>query len=279
MTMAPVAVIGLGCIGGSLARVLAAHDGAPVRGWSASLEDRTLARDGGIDTSAASLEDAVRGASVIVLAVPLQAMADVAGAACRAADAEAVIVHCCGAQARATLGEDEATFARVFGAHPLAGSHDSGFRASRADLFDGCTVSIEARAPERVRVAMASLWQVAGAERLEYRAAAEHDALMAWVSHLPQLAATALAAALAAGRIDPQAAGPGARDSTRLAASAFDQWALLLHAAPSELDGALARLEQTIARIRAALSTGDSGALRAIWDSAREWRRDAEPGE
>lgn len=277
MSEPSVTVIGLGCIGGSLLRALAAHD-VPVRSWSTSSDDRALARNAALDVSADSLDDTVGEADIVVIAVPIQAMSEVTAAVTRAARDGSVIVHCCGAQSQATLGEDDATFSRVFGAHPLAGSHDSGFHASREDLFAGCTVSIESRAPTAVRETMSWLWRLAGAGRLEYRAAAEHDAAMAWVSHLPQLAATALAATLAAAHVDPRAAGPGARDSTRLAASGFEQWSGLLKAAPADVDGALASLELTIARMRAALAAGDSSELQAIWEPARTWRRNAEPG-
>ena len=60
--------------------------------------------------------------------------------------------------------------------------------------------------------------------------------MMAWVSHLPQLASTALAATFAAEHIDPESVGPGARDTTRLAASTFDQWSALVRAQPKVLD-------------------------------------------
>jgi prephenate dehydrogenase len=138
-------------------------------------------------------------------------------------------------------------------------------------------VSIESRASDDVRSWMTWLWDRVGASRLEYRAAAEHDAMMAWVSHLPQLTSTALAATFAAGRIAPESVGPGARDTTRLAASAFEQWSSLVQAQPAVLDAALARLEHNVASIREALAQGDERALRTIWDAAREWRRAAEP--
>jgi prephenate dehydrogenase len=115
-----------------------------------------------------------------------------------------------------------------------------------------------------------------GAARVEYRSAAEHDALMAWISHLPQLAATALAATMAGAHIDPRSSGPGARDTTRLAASAYEQWSTLVRAEPKVLARALRELESQIADVRHALGKRDDSALRDIWESARAWRRDAE---
>jgi prephenate dehydrogenase len=97
---------------------------------------------------------------------------------------------------------------------------------------------------------------------------------MAWVSHLPQLTATALAATLAAGGIDAQTIGTGARDTTRLAASDLGSWPTLLAGAPDELDAALGLLLDTISRLRASLGSGDGEALASIWNHARAWRRE-----
>jgi prephenate dehydrogenase len=273
-----VTVIGLGCIGGSVATALTAN-GAFVRGWSTSAADNSAAAAAGIDVPAVTLAESVAEAEMVIIAVPVQAIAEVASAAAASAPEDAVIVHCGGVQSRESLHLDEAAFLRVIGTHPLAGSHDSGFAAARADLFAGCTVSIESRASDDVRERCTWLWNRLGVVRLEYRSAAEHDAMMAWVSHLPQLASTALAATFAAEHIDPESVGPGARDVTRLAASAFEQWSSLVQAQPVLLDGALAKLEGTVASLRAALSRGDQRALREIWNSAREWRRGAEPRE
>ena len=274
MTQPGIAVVGLGCIGGSLARALAAGD-VHVRGWSTSRDDCEQARAASIEV-AATLQAAIGDADLAVLAVPAQAMAEVGRAVCAAAAPGASIVHCCGVQTQAALRMNDATYARVIGAHPIAGSHESGFAASRADLFAGCTVSVETRTPASVREQMSWLWTRMGAACVEYLPADAQDARMTWISQLPQLAATALAETLASHHIDPRSVGSGARDSTRLAASAFDQWTSLVQAQPEALGAALEQLERTVASIRKALAAGDLRALEAIWESARAWRRGAE---
>lgn len=277
MSPPSVTVVGLGCIGGSFARAITSNGGGFVNGWTTSPEDRELAGPIVHHVSDGSLEDAMSDAKLIIIAVPVQAIAEVAAVAARAAPAEAVIIHCGGVQSRESLKLDEATYARVIGAHPLAGSHESGFGAARADLFRGCTVSVESRASEDVRGRMKWLWNLVGAHRIDYRSAEEHDAMMVWVSQLPQLASTALAATFAAEHIDPESVGPGARDTTRLAASAFEQWSSLVRAEPALLDAALAKLQGTVGTIREALTRGDARALETVWNSAREWRRATEP--
>jgi prephenate dehydrogenase len=275
MSLPNVGVVGLGCIGGSLLKALPG-DVARVRGWSASTEDCAMARALGQDVPD-TMENALAEAEVIVIAVPVQAIAEVAAGAIRVAPATATILHCGGVQSRGSLHLDDSTHARVIGAHPLAGSHESGFGAARADLFEGCTVSIESRQSAEQERWAKWLWSGVGAERIDSRSAEEHDVLMAWISHLPQLASTALAATFAAEHIDPKSVGPGARDTTRLAASEFEQWVALLQAQPVVLDSALARLATTIANIRHSLTQRDEHALRQLWDTAREWRRAAEP--
>ena len=275
MTRPHVAVIGLGCIGGSLARSLTSS-GAMVRGWSSSAHDRSLARRAGVDAPERPIDEILPGAELVVIAVPVQAIAEVAAMAIPFCAAGATIVHCGGVQSRDALHLDARLFARVIGAHPLAGSHESGFAAARADLFDGCTVSIESRRTDGQRECLEWLWRRVGAAQLDYRSAAEHDAMMVWISHLPQLAATALAATFAAEHIDPASVGPGARDTTRLAASAFEQWSALVRSQPVLLDTALAGLQRTLGELRAALTSEEQSALRQIWSAARDWRRDAD---
>ena len=113
-------------------------------------------------------------------------------------------------------------------------------------------------------------------ERIDSRAPDEHDRLMSWVSHLPQLAATALACTLADASVAPGAAGPGARDTTRLAESPFAAWRGLLGAAPEDSVAALVRLEDRIRDIREALQAGTPDALSDSWQRAATWRRAAE---
>jgi prephenate dehydrogenase len=277
-TAGPVAIVGLGCIGGSLARALTVQ-GMPVRAWSESAADRDLAAAAGIPVSA-DLRAALQGATIVMVAVPLLKIASIAADAMVLAP-QAVVLHT-GSLQRAKALELKVTPSlnlRVIGTHPLAGSHLSGFAASRDDLFKGCAVSIETRASERVRAAAESLWRAAGAARFDYRSADEHDQLMAWVSHLPQLVATALAGSLDAAGIDPSAAGPGARDTARLAESPLAMWAPLLGVAPADLDLALAGYIARFGELRDAMREHNTKRLDELWEAAVAWRRRAGGGE
>lgn len=275
----PVAIVGLGCIGGSLARALVAQ-GVEVRGWSTSTSDRELAATAGIVVAdgASPLAALCDGATSVVLAVPFGRIAEVGRAVVDVCQPATRIFHVGGLQQRAPLGMDDAAWPRVIGTHPLAGWHEHGFGASRANMFVGATVCVEDRLEPRGRRAAEWLWRTAGAHRIDYRTASEHDRLMAWVSHLPQLTATALAHTLAEADIVPAATGSGVRDTTRLAATPLGAWPMLLRGAPEDLHDALSRLEATIAELRRALETGDDQRLAAMWERAVNWRREATGG-
>jgi prephenate dehydrogenase len=272
MAPRPVAVIGLGCIGGSLARALVAQE-VEVRGWSASPSDREQASAARVEVSSGATA-ACDGAGIVVLAVPIHTVAEVAASVSGALARNARLLHVSGLQSRGALGVDEQLYSRLLGSHPLAGSHDTGFAASRPELFVDAVISAEERADPRDRSSIEWLWHTVGARRVDYRSAEAHDRLMAWVSQLPQLTATALAATLASGGIDARTIGTGARDTTRLAASDLGSWPTLLAGAPHDLDAALELLGSTISDLRAALEAGDGDALAAIWNSARAWRRE-----
>ena len=146
-------------------------------------------------------------------------------------------------------------------------------------MFQGCRVSIELRPEVGASPAAEAIWRTAGAQHFDFRDALMHDALMVWTSHLPQLTATALASTFVARRAAPRLAGPGARDTTRLAASSYQLWAPLLAGAPSgELDVALAALGERIGELRRLIAARDFEGLSAFWEPARLWRRDAEDG-
>jgi prephenate dehydrogenase len=276
MPSRPVAIIGLGCIGGSLARALIAQE-VEVRGWSASASDREQAAAARVQigrSDEGGIADACDSAGIVVLAVPIHIVAQLADRVSGALARNAKLLHVCGLQSREALAVDPDTHERLIGTHPLAGSHDTGFGASRPELFVDAVISAEERASARERSCIEWLWHTVGARRVDYRTAEAHDRLMAWVSQLPQLTATALAATLAAGGIEARTIGTGARDTTRLAASELGSWPTLLSGTPRELDAALELLGNTIAGLRTALRDGDSEALASIWNSARAWRRE-----
>lgn len=282
---APVAIVGLGVIGGSVVKALI-RERATVRAYAPRGPDSEKARQADVDV-APDLQSCLAGARVALIAVPLTTHAAVASEVVAVAPAETILLHAGSLQApmaiRAAAGHDVPGTAeameRVVGTHPLAGSHRSGFGGASADLFSGCVVFVEARADADTRAAAEELWRNAGAARIEYRSADEHDRLMTWVSHLPQLASTALADAIATGGAPSSALGPGGRDATRLAASPFAMWRGILAGARPEAVRAVAALERSAAALRDALERSDMAAVERMWREAAAWRQAADsPG-
>lgn len=278
---ADVAVIGLGVIGGSAALRLRER-GTEHRAFTTSTTDAALADRAGIIVSK-TLDDAVRDVGLVLIAVPLDRICTVADQVVGVVPDGATILHAGSLQRIEALRLQPATAARVLGSHPLAGSHRTGFAAASPDLFRSATVYVEERASARQREDAELFWSLSGARRVEYLAASVHDDAMAWVSHLPQLASTALSAALARAPREPDESGPiplgpGGRDATRLAMSAFDMWRPILERAPTATTSALEALEASVGRLRAAVESRDWTVVEELWSSAAAWRSSAEPG-
>lgn len=273
-----VAVLGLGVIGGSLARVLAERaPGTTVIGWSPSIGEREQALEEGVVHAAPTAwEDAVEEANVVVLAMPIEAclrvlpeMSGLTGPDTTLTDVASLKAPLM--RAARTSGITD----RWVGAHPMAGSEGSGFRHARATLFDGARVWITTDGAgdphvERVR----ALWRAAGAEPRDIDAE-EHDRSMVLVSHLPQLVANALAAELARRGVETDTMGPGGRDMTRLAASHPGMWLDLFLHAPEGLPAALRGVAGTLEGAAGALESGDLARLEALMRETRTWKEEA----
>jgi prephenate dehydrogenase len=190
-----VAVLGLGVIGGSVARGLSDVGVAErVIGWSPESTERDAALTArAITFGAAEWPQAVEDADLVVLATPLAATLDIMASLPEAAP-DAAITDVAGLKLPVALAASEAGLSdRWVGSHPMAGSERSGFWASRADLFQGARVWLVSEGAEKATYGrVRRLWTAVGAAPAEIEAW-EHDRLMAVASHLPQLVANALA--------------------------------------------------------------------------------------
>jgi prephenate dehydrogenase len=166
------------------------------------------------------------------------------------------------------------------GGHPLAGAARAGAGAARADLFEGrpwlLTPCGATRVPgdlDRVVEFVAAL----GAQPRVIDAEA-HDRAIAFLSHLPQLTASALMHVVggAVGERDISLAGSGLADTTRLAASPPAIWRDICATNSDAIAPALDALIETLQRLRADLSTGD--VIAEVFGSAGRWREVIEPG-
>jgi len=267
------AIVGLGLVGGSIARDLAAR-GVRVSGFDAHDAHLAKALQEGIahdalDASLAGVSDV----DVIVIAVPVDeavgVLRRIAGVGTRAR----LITDVGSTKARivATAG-DVGLGSRFVGAHPMAGGHRSGWDASASGLFDGARVYLSpavGATDDALNLARA-FWETLGGRPVCIDAG-EHDRTLAWTSHLPHVASAAVALALARIGFGRHDLGPGGRDITRLAGSSPAMWTAIARENAMEIDAALAAAEDEIAGFRHALATADADGLRERFTAARDW--------
>ncbi|REH36868.1 3-phosphoshikimate 1-carboxyvinyltransferase [Paraperlucidibaca baekdonensis] len=276
-----VAFIGLGLIGSSLARLLRER-GLVERITAASRSRQTLATAqqlGIIDIGYANPADAVRGADLVILAMPVNATEAVMAAIKPALSQSAVVTDVGStkgnvvAAAEAVWGHVPATFVP---GHPIAGSEQSGVMAGRADLFAAHKVILTplTHTSADAVALVTALWQAAGAEVMTMRVE-QHDAVLARTSHLPHLLAFSLVDTLAqeSDNLDifRYAAG-GFRDFTRIAASDPRMWHDIFLANRDAVISALDAFEAGTQRVRDAITSNDSDALLGMFTRARAAR-------
>jgi prephenate dehydrogenase len=219
-----VAILGLGQIGGSVGRALvAAGDPWRVVGWTRSEEGRRAAAADGLET-AHTLRQACAGADVVVLAAPplacLELIDSLAGADGSGLGSGAVITDVASTKA-AICARAVSQGLRFVGGHPMAGREASGYGASDPGIFAGrpwvVTSTEPTDAEAEARVGAIAIACGADVVRL---GAAEHDAAVAAISHLPLVLAAALVEAIATGPgwpLERRLAAGGWASMTRLA--------------------------------------------------------------
>jgi prephenate dehydrogenase len=272
-----VAVIGLGLVGGSLARDLAE------RGWRVVAAERDA---GSLEAALASgviegsfdagghAEAALAAAEMVIVATPVRSAENLVRWLADAAPPGAVITDVASTKRRMMEAARESGLSRRFvGSHPMAGDHRSGWRAARTGLFAGARVWLchdGADPPALDRVV--NLWTALGAIPQEIDPAV-HDQLLAWSSHLPQLVASALGAVLDRAGVAAVELGPGGRDTSRLAGSHAGLWAEILMDNADLLEPGVDALLGELIRARDLLRERQHVQLRELLEEARSWAR------
>ena len=258
-----VCVIGAGLIGGSIS-LAARRAGCAVTVYDTDPVACRLASDSGL-TVASSPAEAVTNAQVVFLAVPAEDVFTVVPMI-RAALRPGMIVTDV-ASVKEPLhglrGFIGATGADVILGHPMAGSQHAGFAAARLDLFEGCTWLLCDANGDPAAGRLASFLLRLGASRVLDCPSSSHDTLVAVASHLPQIAASALAASvghaeatIANGALE--ITGGGFRDSTRIAESPYAMWQPILRANSEVLVMLLEDLADRIDLAARTLAAGES---------------------
>lgn len=280
MAIGQLTVIGVGLIGGSLARAL--RQAGLVRTVVGSGRGETNLRRavelGVIDRYELDPARAVAEADVVVVGVPLGAMRAVFTAIAPALKPTAIVTDVGSAKATVVADAQAAFGSRptFVPGHPIAGTEKSGVEASFAELFQRRKV-ILTPLPETDPAATATvraLWEAAGAQVLEM-SVTHHDEVLAATSHLPHLLAYGLVDTLSrwddSSEIFQYAAG-GFRDFTRIASSDPIMWRDICVANRGAVSAALDRYLEDLTQLAALVRAGDGAALEAVFRRAKETR-------
>jgi prephenate dehydrogenase len=269
-----VAIVGFGLIGGSVA--LATKERWPSTRVIAIDRPEVAERAAAVGRAdhACSELRAVGGADLVVLAAPVRQnillLSGLAGEV-----REGALVTDAGSTKReimaaASVGQRRFTFV---GGHPLGGNARGGIDHARADLFRGraWVLTPDAATPPDAIVKLETFVAALGAIPV-VKSADEHDRVMAFVSHLPQIAASALMTVVGdgAGMDAFMLAGRGLVDTTRLASSAPEIWRDITATNADQIAPALDRLIELLQQLRADL--GDGRRLVQVFTSAALWR-------
>jgi prephenate dehydrogenase len=219
-----VAILGLGQIGGSVGRALiAAGDPWRVAGWTRSPDALRAAAADGLEP-AATIADACTGADVVVLAAPPLAcldLLDALGGPERDILAPDTVITDVASTKAAIVARAAGHALRFVGGHPMAGREGSGYGVSDPGMFAGRPWIVTAPEPAdaEAEARVEALVQACGAEVVRL-GAAEHDAAVAGISHLPLVLAAALVEAVTSGPdwpLERRLAAGGWASMTRLA--------------------------------------------------------------
>lgn len=298
-------IVGVGLLGGSIALAARARNAAcRIVGVGRQLDRlRAAQQHCQLDDISTDLAAAVERADFVVICTPVDRIAADILTVLAAGRHPKLVVTDVGStkvnietslQAAIPTGTHPAALmagpitSRYVGSHPMAGSEQAGFQAATAELFSGrrCLVMpdawpelaattagsddvSDALCRDRAKSAVVRFWQWLGMT-VQEMTAAEHDAAMAAVSHLPHVVAAALVQTLPAGWQHLPAGG--FRDTTRIASGDPALWAAILQANRENLVGELDRLTAEFSRLRVLLQRNDAAELQNWLQTAKTQR-------
>jgi prephenate dehydrogenase len=277
-----VTILGTGLIGGSFALALRKYTKEMhISGWDRADVVRAAHSRGAIDEAFSSeLAPALRGADLIYIALPIGVTLDLLPEIARRAPAHALVTDACSTKVRITQAAEQlfpsGNSLFFLGGHPMAGRELAGIDHADAELFRGNTYALigasSLQGDPRVS-AFVKILEKIGARPL-WLGAQQHDYGVSLASHLPQLAAVALASFLY-DRLDENGlpitlAGPGLRDSLRLAGSSYSPWRDIVLTNQEVLSAALDLFARRLDDLREKLASRE---LEGDFDAANELYR------
>ncbi len=269
------AILGTGLMGGSFALALRRHfSQTHIIGWDCGEVLEQAVTRGVIDESRSALADAVRGADLVYIALPVGAALEHLPEIASHAGAEALVTDAC--STKTVICHAAEKFFRggalFLGGHPMSGKSTKGVENADAEIFSGAKYVLIGNQPDSSARGQkfAALIETFGA-RPVWMDADTHDWAVGIVSHLPQLVSVALAQVIRDETDETglplSIAGPGLRDALRLAASPHGIWRDICLTNPDNIARALDRVSQVIDHLRTRLQSKD---LQESFDAAND---------
>lgn len=281
MPLKKVTIVGLGLIGGSLARALKETDFAEtISGVDTDMESVEYAvTEHIIDEGSTEIKECARDAEIIVIATHLGNMKDAALSASASAPKGAVITDT-GSVKRKVMDEIGSILPchiSFVGGHPIAGTENSGIRYSDENLFKSkrCILTPTDSTDKEALRTVGLMWEAAGTEVFKMDADT-HDRIFGAVSHMPHAVAYALINSVLSAENHEELfefAGGGLKDYTRIAASSPEMWSNILVANSAPTLEAISRFQEALEKIKRAIEKNDEAALTNELSKARDLKR------
>ena len=275
MNVGTVAILGPGIVGGSIALALAKGNLADkiviyARREAAFPEIKAKLPQA---ECTADVKLAVRDANIVILCVPIEKMAKLVAEFADSLKPTALVTD-----VGSVKGNVEKEIAPLLagkalwiGSHPMAGIEQAGFAVAHADLFEGAAIIITPtrRTQHDAERRAEDFWRALGGRVLVHEPI-WHDLAVAQVSHIPHLIAAELIKNVSKKSMD--AAGPGLRDTTRVASGSPELWTEIIWANREAIQAALVPFIQELQGIQESLSGADKSRLRDTLQYAHDLR-------
>ena len=270
-----VTVIGLGLLGASVTlAILRSLPMVRVVGYTHRASTRRRARR--LAVASAVLDDmteSVSNADLVVLATPICTFEEIFGTIADALPTSSIVTDVGSTKVLPHRWASRRLPKRVHyvGSHPIAGSEQRGLEFARSDLFDQATCVLTATKKtnrEAVRI-LKRFWSALGCS-VKLMSPAQHDRILANVSHLPHVVAVALMNAIGAGELN--LAGTGLVDTSRVASGPANIWADVLLTNAGNTAGSIDRTIAELSRLRKAIKNQDDRQIRKLLEAARRKR-------
>lgn len=278
MLIKTVTIVGVGLIGGSFGLALRARGfGGQIIGVSSPRTLKFALARKAVDKPA-SLEEAVSAADLVYLAQPVERILDLLPQIRQFVQPHALVTDC-GSTKEAIVTRAAKVFEKKIcfvGGHPMAGKEGRGVQLADSELFRGCTYVLTPFNDTLTKNPIVECfvdWLERFGCKIKLCPAAEHDKIVAWTSHLPQLVSTALASCVnenLAKQDDLKVAGPALRDMTRLAESSYDIWKDIVSTNRDNLIEGLSTYIKCLSDCRQRLGTKE---LSQYFDEAKKLRQ------